>query len=539
MALLGFGCMRATEPVIRAALDAGITLLDTADAYGDNELAVAAAIVGRDVEVVSKGGLVQPGWRADGRASHLLEAAKASRDRLGRLDAYLLHAVDPRVALATSVRALAKLRDAGITAKIGVSNVSLYQLDQACAVTSIDLVETELSPWKLDLAFVRACEARGIRVLAYRPLGGPQGAKRLERGFGAIAKRLDASPAEVALAWLRSLSPVIVPIPGASRVETARSCARVIELDDDAKRELAARFVARTDRATSRDGEVVMILGIPGAGKSTLAADYVARGYTRLNRDDRGGTLRELAKALDAVLAAGTSRVVVDNTYATRTSRAPVIAAAHRHGLSIRCAVVTTSLEDAQHNAAARAIAKYGRLPEPVELARDGQVPPGAQFRFRRQYEPPRIEDDFDAIDELPFVRRPTTGKRALIVELDHVVWRGRPRSPDGIELCGFDFAPYADRVICATTWQPEPFDPAIDAALAERLGRPIHVARCTHAAGPPVCWCRKPLPGLAIWLATAHGLALEDSVHVGRGSADRGFAMRAGMRFVSVDDSP
>jgi hypothetical protein len=427
------------------------------------------------------------------------------------------------------VRALAKLRDAGIAAQIGLSNISLHQLEQALAVTSIDLIEIELSPWKLDLPFVRACEARGIRVLAYRPLGGPQGGKRLARDFGAIAQRLGASPAEVALAHLRSLSPMIVPIPGASRIETARSCGRAIELDDTAQRELAPTTV----RGEARDGEVVMILGMPGAGKSTLAADYVARGYARLNRDDRGGTLRELANALELDTA---TRVVLDNTYPTRTSRAPVIAAARRRGLAIRCAIVQTSLEDAQRNAVVRAIATYGRLPEPAELVRDRQVGPGAQFRFRRQYEPPRAEEGFDAIDEIAFVREPAPGNRALIVELDNVVWRGRPRAVDRIELCGFDFAPYADHVICATTWQPEPFDPAIDAALAERLGMPIHVARCTHPAGPPVCWCRKPLPGLAIWLAREHGLALEDSVHVGLGPADRGFAMRAGMRFVSAD---
>ena len=113
---------------------------------------------------------MRPGgaWVPDGRASHLAEAARASRDRLGRLDAYLLHAVDPRVPLATSVRALAKLRDAGVTRAIGLSNVSLHQLEQALAITSIDVVEIELSPWKLDLGFVNACEARGIRVLAYR-----------------------------------------------------------------------------------------------------------------------------------------------------------------------------------------------------------------------------------------------------------------------------------------------------------------------------------------------------------------------------------
>jgi histidinol phosphatase-like enzyme len=112
-------------------------------------------------------------------------------------------------------------------------------------------------------------------------------------------------------------------------------------------------------------------------------------------------------------------------------------------------------------------------------------------------------------------------------------VWRGRPRTPDRIELCGFDFAPWADRVICATTWQPDAFDPELDAALAERLGIAIHVARCTHPAGPPVCWCRKPLPGLAVWLARTHDLALADSVHVGRGPADRGFAVRAGTQYV------
>jgi histidinol phosphatase-like enzyme len=93
--------------------------------------------------------------------------------------------------------------------------------------------------------------------------------------------------------------------------------------------------------------------------------------------------------------------------------------------------------------------------------------------------------------------------------------------------------------VICATTWQPEPFDPAIDAALAERLGFAIHVARCTHAAGPPVCWCRKPLPGLALVLARDHGLALADNVHVGRGPADHGFAVRAGTRYAVAPERP
>src|SRR5205085_7649131 len=110
--------------VLTAALDAGITLLDAADAYclddtetGHNERLIARALAGRAVRVITKGGLTRPGgaWIPDGRAKHLAAAARASRDRLGAIDTYVLHAIDPKTALATSVRALARLRDDGIT----------------------------------------------------------------------------------------------------------------------------------------------------------------------------------------------------------------------------------------------------------------------------------------------------------------------------------------------------------------------------------------------------------------------------------------
>src|SRR5262245_57070324 len=125
--VIGLGCMRlSTEAgrddarslaVLAAALDVGIALFDTADAYalddhdiGHNERLVAHACAGRRIEVVTKGGLVRPdgAWVANGRARHLGAAARASRERLGVIDLYLLHAIDPRVPLATSVRALAK-----------------------------------------------------------------------------------------------------------------------------------------------------------------------------------------------------------------------------------------------------------------------------------------------------------------------------------------------------------------------------------------------------------------------------------------------
>src|SRR5262245_8639540 len=221
--------------VIAAAIDAGIALLDTADAYalddgdaGHNERLIAQALAelpDRRVEVVTKGGLIRPGgaWQTDGRARHLAAAARASRDRLGvaALDLYLLHAVDPQTPLATSVRALAKLRDDGVARAIGLSNVGLTQLEAALAIAPIAAVEIELSPWKLAAirgGLVAACAARGIRVLAHRPLGGPAGVRRAAADpvMAAHAARLGATPAELVLAWLASPSPAIVPLPRAT-----------------------------------------------------------------------------------------------------------------------------------------------------------------------------------------------------------------------------------------------------------------------------------------------------------------------------------
>jgi aryl-alcohol dehydrogenase-like predicted oxidoreductase len=566
---LALGCMRlSTEParddaaslaVLAAALDAVVTLLDTADAYclddtetGHNERLIQRAIAGRDVRVITKGGLVRPGgaWAANGRAKHLAAAARASRERLGAIDVYLLHAIDPKTPLATSVRALARIRDDGIARAIGLSNVSLTQLEEAEAITRIDAVEIELSPWKLDAVrggLVAACEARGIELYAHRPLGGPAGVKRLAKDptLAAIAKRFDATAHEVALAWLRSLSPAIIPLPGATRIETARSTARTIDLDDAARAELAARFltIGGSGSAAARSGEVVLVTGMPGAGKSTLAADYAERGYLRLNRDERGGSLLDLARALDDALAGGADRVVLDNTYPSRASRAPVIELAHRHGLAARCVVLATPLERAQANAAARTIAQHGRLLEPAELARAGNVGPGAQFRYRREAEPPRADEGFDAIDEVAFTPRPRTGGRAaLLVELDAMVWHGRPTSPDRVQLR--DGAREAltawsrTHAIAGTSWMPGVSADAfagLVSKLGELVGVPIVAAHCAHPAGPPVCWCRKPLPGLALWLAHAHGLDLARSLCVGGGPADKGFALRADVAYHDI----
>ena len=106
-------------------------------------------------------------------------------------------------------------------------------------------------------------------------------------------------------------------------------------------------------------------MGIPGAGKSRIAEEYVERGYVRLNRDERGGTLRALLAPLEEALAAPEPRVVLDNTYLTRDSRSYVLDAAARHGAPVRCVWLDTPLAQAQVNLTARLLDRFGQLPPP------------------------------------------------------------------------------------------------------------------------------------------------------------------------------
>ena len=183
--------------VLHAALDAGIALFDTADAYcwddsetGHNERLIARALASwtgdrSRVRVATKGGLTRPGgrWAANGRATHLRQACEASLRALAvdRIALYQLHAVDPRTALSTSVRALASLQREGLVDQIGLCNVTVGQIDEARAIAEISAVQVELNLWN-DSNFLSGvadyCAAHGIQLIAYRPLGGPQRARR-------------------------------------------------------------------------------------------------------------------------------------------------------------------------------------------------------------------------------------------------------------------------------------------------------------------------------------------------------------------------
>ena len=557
----------AAFETIAAAVEAGITIFDTAHAYGAggapagrNERLVAQALRGCGAEararIITKGGMTRAGggWVPDGRAKAISTDCDASVAALGGLtiDLYLLHAPDPRTPWRTSVRALARLLEDGAVRQVGLSNVNRRQLEEACDLVNIAAVEVGLSV--LDDSAVRGgivefCAERRIAVIAHSPLGGPNRARSLARRqeLVDIARTRDATAEEVALAWVLDLSPVVVAILGARHPETIRSAARAanLRLEPDDRARIVKGFgwpqpgPAESSAAQIGDADVVVVMGIPGAGKSRHADDYVARGYVRLNRDDRGGSLRELNVALDGALAFGVRRVVLDNTYLTRVARSHVIETAARHGAGARCVWVDTPLAQAQVNLVERLLDRFGSLPRPEELRvvarrEPGIMLPASQMRTFRELEPPSMDEGFTDVVRIPFERDPRTPSSKTLSSPGGVfVSAAALRLPgwkDAIAL-GDPRVPHL-----VFDWRPgeavDVLDPEV-ALLSAQVAGIVSSALCPHEAGVPVCWCRPPLPGLILAFTRAHGIDPSHATLIGASPAHRTLANTLGARYI------
>jgi aryl-alcohol dehydrogenase-like predicted oxidoreductase len=236
---------------VHAALDAGVTLIDTADAYcltsdevGHNESLVAEALASwggdRDaVLIATKGGHTRPpddSWAQDGSPAHLRAACEASLRALGveAIDLYQYHRPDPKVPYEDSVGTLAELRQEGKIRLVGISNADPDQIRLAASITPIASVQNELSPaFRSSLPELELCTELGIAFLPWSPLGGIGKASDLgakHAAFGAVAEQHGVSPQQVCLAWLLALSPVCIPIPGSSRPESIRDSAAAVDL---------------------------------------------------------------------------------------------------------------------------------------------------------------------------------------------------------------------------------------------------------------------------------------------------------------------
>jgi aryl-alcohol dehydrogenase-like predicted oxidoreductase len=249
---------------IHAALEAGVTLIDTADSYclddsevGHNERLIGEALRSwggdpSDVLVATKGGHIRPGgrWEVDGTPSHLRSACEASLRALGvdTIDLYQFHRPDPSVPYADSVGALRELREAGKVRTVGISNASVDQIREAVEILGGGLVsvQNQFSPdFRSSEAELRRCEEMGLAFLPWSPFGGASRAAEVGSRFAVfaeVAKAHDVSPQQVTLAWMLALSPVVIPIPGSSRPETIRDsvAAANLHLTDDELARLSA-----------------------------------------------------------------------------------------------------------------------------------------------------------------------------------------------------------------------------------------------------------------------------------------------------------
>ena len=239
---------------IHAALDAGVTLIDTADAYslgaddvGHNEELIARAVRSwggdaSEVLIATKGGHLRPGdgsWTLNGRPEYLKEAAKASARRLGvdAIGLYQFHRPDPEVPYAESVGAVRELLDEGVIVLAGISNADVEQIDLANEILGGRLasVQNQFSPaFRSSQPELEHCARLGVAFLPWSPLGGISQAGDLGdrfAPFAAVAQAHDVSAQQVALAWELSLAPIVIPIPGASRPSSIEDSAQAVHLE--------------------------------------------------------------------------------------------------------------------------------------------------------------------------------------------------------------------------------------------------------------------------------------------------------------------
>jgi pyridoxine 4-dehydrogenase len=238
---LGFGAMRITGEgiwgwppdrnnalkVLKSAVELGVNLIDTADAYGPetSELLISEALhpYPKGLVIATKGGLTRPGpsqWVPNGRPEHLKQAVEMSlkRLRLERIDLYQLHTIDPRVPLEASLGALKEMQDAGKIRHVGLSNVSPEEIVRARKILPIVSVQNQYNiedrKWEKTLIY---CEKESLGFMPWSPIGGARGLKP-DNALERAAKAHNASVVQVAIAWLLQRSPVMLPIPGTSSI---------------------------------------------------------------------------------------------------------------------------------------------------------------------------------------------------------------------------------------------------------------------------------------------------------------------------------
>jgi HAD superfamily hydrolase (TIGR01662 family) len=308
--------------------------------------------------------------------------------------------------------------------------------------------------------------------------------------------------------------------------------------------------------------DIVLVMGYNASGKSTFVKNEF-RDYTRLNRDFFGGTINGIATRARDLCLNGTTKIVLDNTYPDRKSRANIIAVGKEFNIPVRCIHLDTTIEDATLNACFRMIEKHGRLLEPEELRKNSDpnmFPPAALFQYRKLFETPSHDEGFVRIDTVKFVRNPYPSdytNKALILDYDgnlRDVPEGSPyQYPTKTEevkvLPGRKeiIQSYKDKgyLLLGVSNQSGIAKGNLLYATArdcfehtnKLLGFDIKYEFCPHHSPPKCfCYCRKPSPGLGALLINQYKLNPAECLFVGDQTSDETFAERSGFQFQYTD---
>lgn len=303
--------------------------------------------------------------------------------------------------------------------------------------------------------------------------------------------------------------------------------------------------------------EVVLLIGPPASGKTTVSQEYKDKGYSYLSRDAAGhkAKLADLNAPLDTLLAQNLN-VLVDNTHPTRNSRADFIAIAKKYGARIKAVVLQTSIEDAQFNAALRMIRKYGKLVEPegMKKSKDPNLfPVLVLFKYRKNYEQPASFEGFDEIEYRPFVRTWPSEytNRALILDYDGTlretlsgeeyprnssdirilpgrIEKLREYQNQGYRLLGVSNQSGVSKGALSHGEAKACFD-----KTNQLLGLDIEYVYCPHNPAPITCYCRKPMTGWAAYFIEKYKLNPSECLFIGDRTTDKTFAERAGLKYL------
>lgn len=608
---LAFGLLRlstdeaisrdASIKAIHRALDTGIRILDTADAYCLNhkdfhsgEVLVREALGSwsgprKEVIIFTKAGMTRPKgkWVPDGSPEHLRKTVDGSLLALGvdRLEVLQLHVHDTRVPFEETLAALADLQKKGKVHHLGLCNTTASEIKQASRHFSVAVVQNDLSVLTRKCAMdgtLAFAQEQGIPLLAYRPLGGIAKVEKLSANKTLIplAKKHHVTPQQIALVAVKQAGDLVIPLIGATQPNHLKQsvAAMHIKLDEEDIATLDAKFSFASvkknkpaisdasgsgNRKSAKGAEVVILMGIQGAGKSELVASYQKQGYERLNRDDVGGKLDDLVPRMVELLEQGKSRIVLDNTYPTRISREPVISAAMEMGASVHCRFLNTPIHEARVNVVHRMLQRYGRNLGPDEMKTlsktDNNLPPPAALkRWADSFEMPSEDEGFARVEVIPFIRRPDEKltRKGLLLDVDGTIRITKsgekyPRHPDDVELIpgrrdileqwmkkGYQLFFVSNQSGVASGKVDQQTVEAAFQKTIELLGLPVaDVAYCPHPAFPVGCFCRKPFPGMGVYLMQKHQLSREHLVVVGDLKSDEDFAAGLGARFLHVNE--